>query len=104
MIKNVSFRFVLACLPLFFACSKTDEPTSACEAAVTEFTSEASGFFDYFTAINTETGASLVSGNEVTLKVEGDFIRVLDFSINICQIKGYQLDNIGPGRVLIIYL
>lgn len=103
MIKNVSFRLILACLPLFFACSKTEEPMSACEAAATEFADEASVYFDYFAAINTETGASLVSGNEVTLKVEGDFIKVLDFTLSICHIKGYQLDNIGPGRNLIIY-
>jgi hypothetical protein len=104
MIKTILLRSVLAFLPLFFACTKSDEPASACEAMVRQFEDEASGYFDFFQAVGADDGRILMSENQADLQVEGDFIRINNFTFNLCQIRWYQLDNIGPGRNLIIYL
>lgn len=102
MIKPLLFSSLLAAASLLFSCSK-EEPTSDCEVTVNNFSAEATGYFNYFAAVRADNGSIIVSENQVNITVNGNFIEVKGVTFNLCQMKWYRMDNIGPGRELLIY-
>jgi hypothetical protein len=103
MIKPLLFSSLLAGGMLLFSCTKEEEPTSDCEVTVNTFAAEATGYFNYFTAIRADEGSIIVSEGQVNISVNGNFIEVKGITFNLCQMKWYRLDNVGPGRELVIY-
>lgn len=103
MIKPLLFSSLLAAGLLLTSCSKEEEPTSDCEVTVNTFAAEATGFFNSFWAVRADEGSIIVSDTQVNITVKGNFIEVKDITFNLCQMKWYRLDNVGPGRELVIY-